>query len=115
MGQTKEQKIIKALTNPQSVQLRTAIATDMYLPNHSGISSHPEFKKALAGMGVSLVAVNPVTGTDGEIILNTSDDTLYIWYLGAWRTMLTLTITAYFMLLETGDKILLETGDKIIL
>lgn len=47
MGQTREQKIIKQLSNPASVQKRTAIATDMFLPNHSGIKSHPEFKDAI--------------------------------------------------------------------
>jgi hypothetical protein len=36
MGQTREQKVIKQLTNPSSVQKFTAIATDMFLPNHSG-------------------------------------------------------------------------------
>ena len=36
MGQTKEQRIIKQLSNPASVQKRTAIASDMFLPNHSG-------------------------------------------------------------------------------
>lgn len=36
MGQTKEQRVIKQLSNPSSVQKRTAIATDMFLPNHSG-------------------------------------------------------------------------------
>ena len=39
MGQTKEQRVIKQITNPSSNQKFTAIATDMFLPNHSGISS----------------------------------------------------------------------------
>jgi hypothetical protein len=37
---TNEQKIIRQL-EPQ-IQKRTPIATDMFLPNHSGIASHPE-------------------------------------------------------------------------
>jgi hypothetical protein len=45
MGQTKEQRIIKQLSGNGQVQTQTAIATDMFLPNHSGIASHPEFKK----------------------------------------------------------------------
>ena len=36
MGQTREQKIIKSLSGKPSVQLQTPIATDMFLPNHSG-------------------------------------------------------------------------------
>jgi len=35
MGQTREQKIIKQLSSG-TVQRKTAIATDMFLPNHSG-------------------------------------------------------------------------------
>jgi len=34
MGQTKAQKIVKQLAG--SVQKKTAIATDMFIPNHSG-------------------------------------------------------------------------------
>jgi hypothetical protein len=37
MGQTKEQKVIKQLTNPSSNQKFTAIATEMFLPNYSGL------------------------------------------------------------------------------
>ena len=33
---TNTNRVIKQLTNPSSVQKRTAIATDMFLPNHSG-------------------------------------------------------------------------------
>lgn len=46
MGQTREQKIIKQLSGGQ-IQKQTPIATDMFLPNHSGIKTHPEFKDAL--------------------------------------------------------------------
>lgn len=57
MGQTREERIIKQLTNPSSIQKHTAIAgsgdSAMFLPNHSGISSHPEFKKALSAVGGS--------------------------------------------------------------
>lgn len=44
MGQTREQRIIKQLSGG-AVQHQTAIASDMFLPNHSGIASHPEAKK----------------------------------------------------------------------
>lgn len=47
MGQTREQRIIKQLSGNPTTQQFTPIATSMFLPNHSGISTHPEFKKAL--------------------------------------------------------------------
>lgn len=47
MGQTREQKIIKQVVGVPTTQKFTPIATDMFLPNHSGISSHPEFKSVL--------------------------------------------------------------------
>jgi hypothetical protein len=37
MGETREQRIIKQLSNPSSNQKFTAVANDMYLPNYSGI------------------------------------------------------------------------------
>lgn len=42
MGQTKEQRIIKQIVGTPTIQKFTPIATDMFLPNHSGIASHPE-------------------------------------------------------------------------
>lgn len=42
MGQTREQRIIKAVVGKPTTQKFTPIATDMFLPNHSGIKSHPE-------------------------------------------------------------------------
>jgi hypothetical protein len=42
MGQTREQKVIKQIAGVPTIQKRTPIATDMFLPNHSGIKSHPE-------------------------------------------------------------------------
>ena len=41
MGQTKVQRVLKQLSGG-SVQKQTPIANDMFLPNHSGIASHPE-------------------------------------------------------------------------
>ena len=52
MGQTKEQRILKQLSNPASTQKRTAIATDMFLPNHSGDHS------------AGIVNTTPTTDTD---------------------------------------------------
>jgi microcystin-dependent protein len=45
MGQTREQRIIRQMTGKPKIQEFTPIASDMFLPNHSGISSHPEFKQ----------------------------------------------------------------------
>ena len=36
MGQTKEQKVIKQVVGKPTTQKFTPIATDMFLPNHSG-------------------------------------------------------------------------------
>jgi hypothetical protein len=38
MGQTREQKIIKQISGTPTTQLRTPIATGMFLPNQSGVS-----------------------------------------------------------------------------
>lgn len=48
MGQTREQRIIKQLSPRPQVQMQTPIMTDMFLPNHSGIKSHPEMKAELS-------------------------------------------------------------------
>lgn len=45
MGLTREQKVIRQVVGKPQVQPFTPVATDMFLPNHSGISSHPEFIK----------------------------------------------------------------------
>lgn len=58
---------------------------------------------------------NPATGTNGALLLNTSDHTLYLYYAGSWRALHTFTLTNEFVLLENGDFLLLENGDKIIL
>ena len=50
MGQTREEKIIKQLNGSQQIQKQTPIMTDMFLPNHSGIASHPEFKKEISDL-----------------------------------------------------------------
>lgn len=37
MGQTREEKVIKQLSGKPTIEKRTPIATDMFLPNHSGV------------------------------------------------------------------------------
>lgn len=41
----KESRLVNRLS-PQRIEKRTAIATDMFLPNHSGIARHPEALEA---------------------------------------------------------------------
>jgi hypothetical protein len=43
-------KLIKNIQGNFNPPKLTPIATDMYIPNHSGIASHPEFKKALGDL-----------------------------------------------------------------
>lgn len=62
MGQTREQKIIRQISGTPTTQLRTPIATDMFLPNHSGISSFTEKK----GLDVNQLRFTTTTDTDGN-------------------------------------------------
>lgn len=60
-GRTRTGKVVNRLKQGNAsirapVEQRTPIASDMYLPNHSGISSHPEFKSAT--QKVCLIADN---------------------------------------------------------
>lgn len=54
MGQTREQKIIKQVVGVPTNQKFTPVASSgsegMFLPNHSGITSHPEMKKIISNM-----------------------------------------------------------------
>jgi len=58
---SKERRIVKQL---QRYEPKTPIATDYFLPNHSGIASHPEFKEALAGV----TGLWEVDGTETQLI-----------------------------------------------
>lgn len=63
---------------------------------------------------IKLVTSDPASGSTGDMIINTTDDGLKIYYAGSWQTLHTLTATQY-ILLEGGDNLLLETGDIILL
>lgn len=53
----------------------------------------------------------PSTATNGDSYLNTSDDTLYMYYSGAWRVIITFTVSLSYFLQEDGTSfILLEDG-----
>lgn len=61
------------------------------------------------------VTSDPASGEDGQLILNTTDDTIKVYYGGSWQTLHTLTPAVdYYLLQETGDFLLLESGDKFI-
>ena len=94
MGQTKEEKIIRQLSEKQ-IEKKTPIATDMYIPNHSGIKSHPEFKDALGDYV-------PYTGAISDVDLGSKNFTT------------TGTIQAEHLYttddLQVGDDILLGSG-----
>ena len=70
MGLTREQKVIKQLAGKAQVQKKTPIASDMFLPNHSGIATHPEAKKRFLkkdevdeGVGLTLTGDNSSADT----------------------------------------------------
>jgi hypothetical protein len=64
--------------------------------------------------GVFIKATVP-TVKNGRLWLNTSDDTLYIYY-GTWQVVAILTpLVLSIFLLEDGDNLLQETGDKLAL
>lgn len=67
MGQTREQKIIKQVVGKPTIQKFTPIATDMFLPNHSGISSHPEFKNTISEELASYIKKDGTTTTTAQI------------------------------------------------
>ena len=80
---TKEATIIKNLKG-NSFEPKTPIANDMFIPNHSGISTHPEALAAFATLPVdisddtNLAVSSPITLTGDTIGLGTvdiSDDT----------------------------------------
>lgn len=72
-------------------------------------------KKFLGKILLPLLTANP-TGTDeGALILNTSNNSIYVYYLGDWRLLHVITISTEYLLTEAGEFIVQETGDKIIL
>jgi hypothetical protein len=64
MGQTREQRIIKQVVGKPTTQQFTPIATDMFLPNHSGIASHPEMKGILSDETLQAVTTRGATTTN---------------------------------------------------
>lgn len=105
---------IKKARDENTVKVTNSIVSnDFVLPNLSGIATHPEFLKAKNVLNI--VTANPSSADEGALILNSTDNSIYVYYSGAWRLLHALTIGDEFLLLEDGDFILLEIGDKIIL
>lgn len=65
-----------------------------------------------AGGGLTVVASDPASSTNGAMILNTTDNKVKIWYDDVWQTLHTLSVTL-FLCQENGDLLLQENGDKI--
>lgn len=60
----------------------------------------------------SIVASDPVTGSNGQVILNSSDNEVKVWYNGSWNIWFRLTsgvpsVVSYY-LTEDGFHYLLE-------
>ena len=63
MGQTREQKIIKQVTGVPTIEKKVPIATDMFLPNYSGIQN-----AAKKGSAAVLVSGGDIVGSSLSII-----------------------------------------------
>jgi len=58
----------------------------------------------------------PSNPLNGQMYIDSTTDSLMMYYDGNWNTLHNLVPGVdYYLLLETGNNILLETGDKIIL
>lgn len=64
----------------------------------------------------TVVSSDPASGFDGQIIINSTDNTAKVWYNYTWNTWFTLTpgVVSY-LLLEDGFYMLTEDGFKLIL
>lgn len=130
VDQRKTNRVIKQLT--YAVPIAGKGSEALILPNNSGdnikgfvnkapVKDHDFTNKKYVDDSISdatgiilVVTANPATGETGQMILNTSNHSIYIWYLGEWRLLHTITVTEEYLLLETGDYILQENGDLII-
>lgn len=64
---------------------------------------------------IKVQAIQPTVGANGDLYLNSTTNTLNLYYADEWRVLHTFSVSDSFLLLENGDFILLESGDKIIL
>lgn len=63
---------------------------------------------------IEKVSSDPSVGGSLDMIFNTSDNTIKIFYDEVWHTLHTLTLPVR-LLLETGDILLLEDGSEVLL
>jgi len=86
MGQTREQKIIRQVVGKPTTELRTPIATNMFLPNHSGIATHPEFIASTYWDKTGTV-LTPKTSGD-SVLLSGLNSKLTVWDLAGQNAKL---------------------------
>jgi hypothetical protein len=79
---TKEASIVKSMYQGQHPVGTTGAATgEFFLPNHSGITSHPEFKKEVGDLASTYV---PYTGATANVDLATKNLTANNLYTTDW-------------------------------
>ena len=119
----------ETLIKRNSQEVRTPIASEMFLPNLSGDHSKGKVittpskdvdivnKKYVDDNDskITVVTSNPASADEGTLILNSSNHSIYVYYSSDWRLLHTISIGEDYLLLEIGDYILLEIGDKIII
>jgi hypothetical protein len=120
MGQTREQRVIKDVVGKPTIQKFTPIATDMFLPNHSGIASHPEFKKALATAGGSYSVSDKVDNYTVDVA-DFGSGTIFTMSNAGTKTFTLPTITASelgkpitFVKLGVGKVVIKAVNNQVI-
>lgn len=104
MGQTREQRIINQVVGKPTIQKRTPIATDMFLPNHSGDHS--------AGM-VKTTPINDLDIVNKKYVDDTidADITTHAADADAHQDEVSLVTTSHDYLSLSGQAITLGTVD----
>lgn len=64
------------------------------------------------GGGVVFYLTLPVSGSDGDLAYDESDNSLYMWVNGFWAFITTLPVA---LIAENGDFLLTESGANLIL
>lgn len=85
-----------------------------HTPSNDSDIANKKYVDSLIGR-ILVVTANPASAEEGQIILNSTVNIIYIWYSGEWKVWRPIDVGTDFLLKEDGDFILLETGDEIIL
>jgi len=64
---------------------------------------------------IEIVSGFPTSPEEGAMILNSSNDSIYIYYLSEWRLLHTIKTADEYLLQENGSFLLQENGSLIIL